>query len=136
MFNFIKRNLLKTIMLADGGFSLLAGAALTAFSAPIAALLGPDFTSQAVLGIGLFLVVWGVSHLAAGRTEPLPVGAVRVAIVGDALWVVASAALLIADWNGLSALGIAAIAVVAVAVADIMLLKMIGLRARLRRVAA
>ncbi|MDB5523152.1 MAG: putative rane protein [Rhizobium sp.] len=136
MLDLIKRNLLKIVMLADGGFSLLAGAVLAAFPAPIAGLLGPAFASQAVLGIGVFLIAWGIFHLAAGRTESLPPAAVRFAIIGDVLWVVASATLLIAEWNRLSGLGVASIAVVAVAVADIMLLKMIGLRGRQPLVAA
>jgi hypothetical protein len=127
MFDLIKRNLLKSVMLADGGFSLVAGIVLATFSAPLAVLLGPAFASDAVLGIGIFLLGWGLFHLAAGNAAQISSKAVWFAVIGDGLWIAASAALLIADWQGLTAIGAAAIAVIAVAVADIMLLKLIGL---------
>ncbi|MBL0372541.1 hypothetical protein JJB09_10930 [Rhizobium sp. KVB221] len=130
MFDLIKRNLLKIVMLADGVVSLVAGTALTTFSSAIAGLFGPALPAIAVLGIGLFLLGWGVFHLAAGRAERISGRAVRIAIAGDAAWVAASAALLAIGWNGLSSLGVVAIAVLAIAVADIMLLKMVGLNAR------
>lgn len=126
MFDLIKTNLLKITMLVDGAFSLLAGVVFSTFSEPIAGLLGPAFAAGAVLGVGVFLIVWGIFHLAAAGAKRISPAALRVAIAGDALWVIASAALLVADWNGLSAIGIAVIAVLAVAVADIMLLKLIG----------
>lgn len=128
MFDFFKRNLLKVTMLVDGAFSLAAGAALAALSTSVAGLLGPAFSAAAVLGIGIFLIGWGIFHLQAGRASIISPAAVRFAIVGDALWVVISAAVLIIDWHGLTALGAAAIAVLAVAVGDILLLKSIGLR--------
>jgi hypothetical protein len=127
MFDLIKRNLLKSVMLADGGFSLVAGIVLATFSAPLAVLMGPAFASDAVLGIGVFLLGWGLFHLAAGSAAQISPKAVWFAVIGDGLWIAASAALLIADWQGLTAIGAAAIAVIAVAVADIMLLKLIGL---------
>jgi uncharacterized membrane protein HdeD (DUF308 family) len=128
MFDLIKRNFLKSVMLADGAISLAAGIVLSIDAQPIAGLLGPLFAAKAVLAIGVFLIAWGVFHLAAARTPTLPAGAVWSAIVGDALWVVASAILLIVDRDNLSLFGIVAIAVLAVGIADIMLLKVIGLR--------
>jgi len=136
MFDLIKRNFLKSVMLADGAVCLLAGTVLAIDPQPIAGLLGPLFAASAILGIGIFLIAWGVFHLAAGRTQHLPTGAVRAAIIGDALWVAASAVLLIADHDNLSLFGVVAIAVIAVAVADIMLLKMIGFRGDRRMAAA
>jgi hypothetical protein len=136
MFDLIKRNFLKSVMLADGAISLIAGTVLSTYAQPIAGLLGPLFGANVVLGIGIFLIAWGIFHLAAGRTQHLPAGAVWSAIVGDALWVAASAALLIADREHLSLFGIVAIAVLAVAVADIMLLKIVGLRGSRSMVAA
>jgi len=128
MFNFIKRNFLKSVMLANGGICLVAGLVLAIDAHPIASLLGPLFAANAMLGIGIFLIAWGVFHLAAGRTRDMPAAAAWLAIVGDAIWVVASVVLLVMDHNGLSLFGVVAIAVLAVAVADIMLLKLIGLR--------
>lgn len=136
MFDLIKRNFLKSVMLADGAISLIAGVVLATCAQPIAGLLGPLFAGNAVLAIGIFLIAWGVFHLAAGRTHHLPAGAVWSAIVGDALWVAASAVLLITDRGSLSLFGIVAIAVLAVAVADIMLLKILGLRGNSRMVTA
>ncbi len=128
MFDLIKRDFLKSVMLADGAISLVAGIVLSIDAQPIAGLLGSLFAAKAVLAIGVFLIAWGVFHLAAGRTPNLPAGAVWSAIVGDALWVVASATLLIVDRDDLSLFGIVAIGVLAVGVADIMLLKIVALR--------
>ncbi len=128
MLNTIKSNL-KFVMLADGGISLFAGATLAGFSSFVAGLLGPAFSANAVFSIVVFLLFWGIFHIVAGRTSPVPSGAVKIAILGDALWVTASIGLLVADWNALTPLGIAVIAVLTLAVADIGVLKLIGLNA-------
>lgn len=126
MFDLIKRNLLKYTLLVDGIVSVVAGAALLGFSGLVAELIGPAFTGEIIMGLGAFLFVWGLFHLALSSQVSASAGGVRIAIIGDALWVLGSIAVLAAGWNSLTAIGAAFIAVMTVAVADIMLLKMKG----------
>jgi hypothetical protein len=128
MFANLNRNLLKAVMLADGAFSLVAGAGLVALAGPIAGLLGVSVDPAIVSSVGLFLLGWGVFHLAAGRPAQPRAGAIGIAIAGDGLWVLASAAILFVAREQLSTIGMAAIALVALAVLDIMLLKLAGWR--------
>ena len=127
MFATLNRNLLKSIMLFDGVFSLVTAAGLFAFAGPIGTLVGPHATPTVVNGFAAFFLLWGAFHLAVGRQEWPSPAAVRVAIIGDALWVLGSIAVLLAARNGLTLTGIGLIALAAVAVADILLLKQIGL---------
>jgi hypothetical protein len=136
MFDLIKRNLLKYTLLADGIVSVVAGAAFLGFSAIIADLIGPAFTGGVIMGLGAFLLVWGLFHLALSSRDTAPAGGVRLAIAGDAIWVLGSIAVLAVDWNGLTAVGAALITVMAIAVVDIMLLKMKGWSDQRRMVAA
>lgn len=136
MFELIKRNLLKYTLLVDGIVSTIAGAAFLGFSGLVADLIGPAFTGGTVIGLGAFLFVWGLFHLAMSSQATASAGGVRVAIAGDALWVLGSIVVLMVDWNGLTAIGVAFIAVLALAVTDIMLLKMKGLSDQRRMAAA
>ena len=128
MFDLIKRNLLRITMLVDGAVSLVAGAGLAALAVPATSVIGPAFSATALVGIGIYLVLSGIFNLQAGRAEAISPTAVRLAVVGDALWVAISATILVIEWQGLTVIGVAAIAVLAVMVADILLLKLIGLR--------
>ena len=130
MLDLIKRNLLKYTLLVDGVVSVVAGTAFLTFSAVVAELIEPAFTAEVVIGLGAFLLLWGMFHLGMGSQSEAAGTGVKVAIAGDAIWVAGSAAILFIDWQGLTALGAAFIAVMAVAVADIMLLKVIGLGRR------
>jgi hypothetical protein len=136
MFDLIKRNLLKYTLLADGIVSVVAGAAFLGVSGLVAELIGPAFSGSVILCLGAFLLVWGLFHLAMSSQSAAPAGGVRVAIIGDALWVLGSIAVLVVDWNGLTTIGAAFIAVLTVAVADIMLLKMKGFADQRRMVVA
>jgi hypothetical protein len=127
MLDRIKENLLRYTLLADGVVSVLAGAAFMAFAGLVAEWIGPAFTDAVIAGLGAFLFLWGLFHLALGMRPAAPAAGVRIAIVGDALWILGSIVVLVADWTALTALGATVIAVLAVVVADIMLLKMKGL---------
>lgn len=127
MFATLNRNLLKSIMLFDGVFSLATAAGLFAFSGTVSALVGPHATPAIVNGFAAFFVAWGIFHLAVGRQERPTAAAVRLAILGDALWVLGSIAILLLARDGLTLTGMGLIAVAAVAVGDILLLKQIGL---------
>lgn len=136
MFDLIKRNLLKYTLLVDGIVSVVAGAAFLGFSGLVAELIGPAFTGGIIMSLGAFLFVWGLFHLAMSSQATAPTGGMRLAIAGDALWILGSIAVLVADWNGLTAIGATFIAVMTVAVADIMLLKMKGFADQRRMVVA
>ena len=127
MLDLIKRNLLKYTLLVDGIVSVIAGAVFLGFSALVADLIGPAFTGGIILSLGAFLFVWGLFHLAMSSQATAPAGGVRFAIAGDALWVLGSIAVLVVDWDGLTAVGAAFVLVLTVAVMDIMLLKIKGL---------
>ncbi|MGV3551412.1 hypothetical protein [Rhizobium sp.] len=130
----IKRNLLKYTLLVDGIVCTAAGAGFLGFSSLVAEMIGPASTGGVIVALGAFLVLWGLFHLAMSRQDMASAGGVRVAIAGDALWIVGSIAVLVMGWDGLTSIGAAFIAVMTVAVADIMLLKMKGMSDR-RRVA-
>jgi len=127
MFATLNRNLLKSIMLFDGVFSLATAGLLFAFSGPISGLLGPLATSGILLAFAVFFLFWGGFHLAVSRQEQPSPAAVRFAITGDALWVLGSVAVLVLGHTSLTVVGMGLIAVAAVAVADILLIKQIGL---------
>lgn len=127
MFASLNRNLLKSVMFADGVFCIAAAVIFLAFSGPLAALIGPHATPAIVNGLAAFFLVWGAFHLAVGRQERPSLVAVRLAMAGDALWVLGSIAVLLLARGGLTPAGMALIAVAAVAVADILLLKQVGI---------
>jgi len=132
MLDLIKRNLLKYTLLVDGVVCVAAGTAFLTFSALVAELIGPAFTAEIVIGLGAFLLLWELFHLSMGSRAEASATGVKVAIVGDAIWVAGSAAILFIDWRGLTAIGAAFITVMAVAVVDILLLKVVGLGRRER----
>ncbi|WP_432346360.1 hypothetical protein WMC41_21800 [Shinella yambaruensis] len=127
MFATLNRNLLKSVMLFDGAFSLAVAAGLFAFSGPVGTLVGPHATPAVLHGFAAFFVVWGVFHVAVGRQARPSPAAIRVAIAGDTAWLIGSLAVLVFASGGLTFAGMGLIALAAVAVADIMLLKQIGL---------
>ena len=135
MFAMLNRNLLKSVMLADGVVSLAAALGLFALAAPLGALFGPAATPGVFHALSAFFLLWGLLHLAVGRSDTPSPAAVRFAIAGDALWIIGSLVLVALAGDGLTFAGKVAVVVVAVAVADIMLLKVVGLGRR-QRVAA
>jgi hypothetical protein len=135
LFTLVNRNLLKSIMLADGVFSLAAAAGFYTLSGPIGALVGPAATPAVLNGFAAFFLLWGAFHIAIGRNDRPSHAAVRFAMAGDALWVAGSIAVLLLARDGFTVSGVALVAVVAVAVADILLVKWIGL-GRQQRIAA
>ena len=92
MFATLNRNLLKSIMLFDGVFSLATAGLLLAFSGPIGGLVGPLATPVVLTAFAVFFLAWGGFHLTVGRQERPSPAAVRFAIMGDALWVLGSVA--------------------------------------------
>lgn len=135
MFRLLTQNLLRTALMADGIFSLAAGTGLAGFAGPVAGLAGPGVTPFMVQILGAGLVAWGIFHILMAR-QPHPARtAVRIAITGDLLWVVASIGLLIGARDAFSAAGLAVVIVAMIGVADFMALKMKGLSQQSARAA-
>lgn len=127
MLHYFNQNLLRSTLLADGILSLAAGAGLLSLAAPVAALAGPAASPAIVASIGAGLLLWGTFHLVMGRQAQPSRSAVRIAITGDLLWVLASLMLLVLARDAFSTAGLIIVAVAMVGVADLMLLKMKGL---------
>ncbi|WP_429810802.1 hypothetical protein [Ensifer sp. B1-9] len=125
--NLSNRSLLNKTFLADGAFSLVAGAILILDAAPLAALISPAAIPAMMKALGIGLLVWGIFHLSAARNGGPVTAAARISIAGDVLWQVASLALLCTAYADLSAAGIALVVIGMIGVADFMLFKRRGL---------
>lgn len=125
--NLSNRSLLNKTFLADGAFSLVAGAVLILDAAPLAALISPAATPAMMKVLGVGLLVWGIFHLSVARNGGPVTAAARISIAGDVLWQVASLALLFTAYAGLSAAGIALVVIGMIGVADFMFFKRRGL---------
>ena len=118
--------LLRRVLTTDTAFSGLSMLVLVLAAGPLAGPLGLPESFLRVLGLVLVPFVAFIAWVALRR--PLVVGAVWVLIVGNALWVLASIALLASGWLSPSGLGIAFIVGQAVIVGLFAELQFIGLR--------
>lgn len=125
------RSLLNKTFLADGAFSLVAGAVLILAAAPLATLVNasptPFITAVMLKTLGAGLLSWGLFHLSAARNGGPVSKAARISIAGDMFWQAASLALLLAAYASLSAAGIALIVIGMIGVADFLFFKLRGL---------
>lgn len=104
---------------ADAIFSSGSVVLLTVLSGPIASMMGEAIPQWVILALGLGLIPWALFHFHLARRATFSAELARTSIIGDAAWVIVSAALLIFDAHLFSTLGFAAIAGVAVVVAII-----------------
>jgi hypothetical protein len=111
---------------ALGSFGL--GAVMAAFAGPLASAGGTVLSAGIVTGIGVFLIVWAGFNLWIGSRPELPAAAGALNVFGDALWVVASAALLVFAGAGFTQPAAIVVAVQAAGVGGIGLVKLTGLR--------
>ena len=132
MFAMLNRNLLKSVMLADGVFSLAAALGLFAFAAPLSTLAGPAATPGVFQALSAFFLLWGLFHLAVGRSDTPSPAAVRFAIAGQRHHDEAADDPQRVAGDGLTFAGKVAVVAVAVAVADLLLVKVVGLGRRQR----
>ena len=123
---------LRTALRANAICSALSGVTLAAGSGVLGPWLGIPPATLVV--VGLALLPWAVLlHRNAGRPE-LNAAEARLAVAGDLMWVVGSAAVLLLDPIGFTTAGKVVVAVVALMVADFAIWQSIGL-GRLRRAA-
>lgn len=107
------------VCFADAIFSSGSVILLTVLSGPIANMMGAAIPQWAVLALGLGLIPWALFHFHLARRATFSPELARTSMIGDAVWVIVSAALLMFDAHLFSTLGFAAIAGVAVIVAII-----------------
>jgi hypothetical protein len=120
------RGLLRLALRLDAGASGAVGLLALVAAPALDGLLG---TPRALLGpVGLVLVAYAtllwIMAVPAGVSQSL----VWAVIVGNGLWVVASAAVVAAGWLPLTGLGVAVVLAQAAAVALVAALQLVGLR--------
>lgn len=118
--------LLRRVLMADTTFSGISTLVLILAAGPLAGPLGLPESFLRSLGLILVPFVAFVAWVALRR--PVVVGAVWTLIVGNALWVAASIALLASGWLSPSGLGTAFIVGQAVIVGLFAELQLVGLR--------
>lgn len=107
---------LKLDGVASGGLGLLA----LLVDAPL------GLPRPLVLGLGAFLVVYGIGVFLLGAKPIRPL--VGVVVLGNFLWVVDSFLTAFAGWFDVTPLGVAVVVAQAVAVAGFIALQVLGLR--------
>ena len=113
-------------VLADGVISGAMGVLLFAASGPLSGLLG--LPAAFLFWVGIALLPWMAALVLVARKERLSGGAVEAVIALNALWVLASIALIVADPFGMTALGIAFVVAQALAVTVFADLQFFGLK--------
>jgi hypothetical protein len=121
----IHSGLLRLALRLDAAASGAMGLGLAATSTVADSVLGVP--AGWLVGIGLGLVAWAVL-LAVIARGPAPSGAVWSVVAGNAAWVVASVATVVAGWFPLTGLGIAFVILQAAAVVVLLELQYVGLR--------
>ena len=119
--------LLRRAMQADAVVSWVSGLLLTLLPGPLSALIGfaePDY----LLAVGIGLIGYAAWLLFSARRPEVNLWAGRTAILLNVLWVVGSAALLLAVPGLFNSLGQWLVGLVALVVADFALVQYIGLR--------
>ncbi|MBA4210899.1 MAG: hypothetical protein C0454_15350 [Parvibaculum sp.] len=117
---------LRHAVLADGVISGAMGVLLFAASGPLSGLLG--LPAAFLFWVGIALLPWMAALVLVARKERLSGGAVEAVIALNALWVLASIALIVADPFGMTALGIAFVVAQALAVTVFADLQFFGLK--------
>lgn len=104
------------------GFGLIAGAA------PIAGLFGVTATLPFII-TGIFLVLFSIYVFAVSKGKPINAAGVRLVIIMDVLWVIASVIAILTLFSVISGIGSLAIGAVAGWVGGMAYLQSAGLKA-------
>ncbi|MEJ2871295.1 hypothetical protein WCD74_26295 [Actinomycetospora sp. OC33-EN08] len=106
---------LRRVLLLDAAASGALGVASAAGSSALDDLLG--LPPGLLLGVGVFLVVYALGLVALARLATVPRPLTWVVVLGNTAWVLASVALVVGTWSGLTAPGAAVVLAQAAAVA-------------------
>ncbi|MRG48924.1 hypothetical protein GFS24_27685 [Chitinophaga sp. SYP-B3965] len=118
---------LSTTMQINAITSGTTGIGLITVAGPIAGLFGVTETWP-FIAAGIFLVLFSIYVFAVSKGKPVNPGGVRLVILMDVLWVVASIIAILALFSVISGIGSLAIGAVAVWVAGMALLQYAGLK--------
>ena len=113
-------------LLADAAASGAMAALFIAGSDIIAQMTG--LPAGFLFWIGVAFLPWVAALALIGRAEPPAAGAVEAVVAGNALWVVASIAVLVLRVFDLNAFGVAFVVAQAIVVAILAELQFLGLR--------
>lgn len=119
----------KLIYALDAVASLAMGVILLLASEPLTNLAGWGLQASFLFGIGVFLLPWSAFNMFIARSTNPSRSAVRANLVVDATWIVGTLALLVAQGNTLSGLGLALLAGQGLAVGAVLAIKLLGARA-------
>jgi hypothetical protein len=120
-------NLLRTTLFGNATFSVISGAVFALAAAPLAQWMG--IPSPWILGVlGVWVLGFGALVWQLARSQPLNLTQARAIFWADALWVVASAVLLLAPGLPFTTEGRWIIALVAEIVLVFAILEFVGLR--------
>jgi hypothetical protein len=117
---------LRRSILADAIFSGLSAALLTFGAAMLAPLT--NLPEAFLRETGLFLIAYAALVGWLGTRQSMPKALVVIVISGNAVWTIASIAVLFSDWVSPNLLGEVAVAMQAIAVGAFAELQYIGLR--------
>lgn len=118
---------LKNVLLLNAVSSGATGLGMILFPATIATIFGVNGIS-AIVGVGIFLIVFAGIVGIVSRSKPIGDAAVRFIVMLDVLWVLASVAVVVLQMFALSLVGYLAIAFVAGWVALMAYLQANGLK--------
>ncbi len=107
--------LLRAALYVDAAVSAVAGILSCVFSAPLATALGVPVSWA--LALGLFMLGYGALLGACSRSGRFRYAVIRIIVYGNAMWVLASLALLASSWIDPDKLGVSLILAQAVVVA-------------------
>jgi len=119
--------MLKNVMLINAISSGATGLGLAVFPKIVAGLFETTATMP-FIEVGIFLIAFAALVFSVSRGNPVNVRAVRLVIVLDTLWVVASAAIVLFQPFPISIMGYGIIGAVAVWVAAMAYFQSVGLR--------
>jgi hypothetical protein len=123
--------LLRRTLLVNGVFSAVSGAAILSVSEQVAAFLGVPAPAAMVV-LALVILAFALFVFLTLRSVPMNRGQATLILIGDIVWVVASAVILLGDLFSLTAGGRLAVLIVGLIVADFALFEWLGLRRGLR----
>ena len=126
------KNLLRGALMANAALSLASGLALAVAPETLAGLLGPAVPANLMLGLGVLFLIFGADVAFVARREEPKLAQAGLITALDAVWVVASLAVLAVFSGQLSTLGFWLVAVQALIVADFAILQFLGIRQRTR----
>lgn len=118
---------LRMVLTINAAFSGVSGVILLLASHYIATMMGIA-NGQVLKGIGLGLIVFGLTVLAAARRKTLSAKQVKSIIVQDWAWVIGSLLIIALQAWGLTNVGYWLIAIIAMIVADFAIFQMWYLR--------